>query len=111
MFDKSRKTAVAVSVCTLFAGPVSVSADSLSPDQSPFSSTDLGVGYMVVAEGKCGEGKCGGKKETKTEGKCGEGKCGGKKETKAEGKCGEGKCGGKKEAEGKCGEGKCGGKK
>ena len=94
MFENSRKTAIAASMCTLLVGPASVSADALSSDQSPFVSKVLGAGYMVVAEGKCGEGKCGGKKEA--EGKCGEGKCGGKKEEKAEGKCGEGKCGGKK---------------
>jgi uncharacterized low-complexity protein len=39
-------------------------------------------------EGKCGEGKCGGKAKK-------EGSCGGDK-TKKEGKCGEGKCGGNK---------------
>mgnify|MGYP001820863401 CR=1 FL=1 len=106
MFEKSRKTAIAASMCTLFVGPASVSAEAVSTDQSPFVSKDLGTGYMVAAEGKCGEGKCGGKKEEKAEGKCG-----GK--TEAEGKCGEGKCGGKKadKAEGKCGEGKCGGEK
>lgn len=71
---------------------------------------------------KCGEGKCGEKKEAKAgkkegksaEHKCGEGKCGEKKaekkgekkaEKKTEGKSTEHKCG-----EGKCGEGKCGGK-
>ncbi len=56
---------------------------------SVFQATDLGVGYQVAGEGKCGEGKCG------------EGKCGEKKD-------GEGKCGEKKGGEGKCGEGKCG---
>ena len=78
--------------------------------ENPFSMTELPSGYMVAdkAEGKCGEGKCGGKSEK--EGKCGEGKCGEGKSEK-EGKCGEGKCGeGKSKKEGKCGEGKCGGK-
>jgi len=81
--------------------------------ENPFAMSELSSGYMVAdshmeggdkgkAEGKCGEGKCGG---AKTEGKA-----------EAEGKCGEGKCGGAKtegkaEAEGKCGEGKCGGEK
>jgi len=116
MFEKSRKTAIAASVCTLIAGPASVSASGLATDQSPFVSKSLTSGYMMVAEGKCGEGKCGGKKEKKAEGKCGgekdkmaEGKCGGEKDKMAEGKCGEGKK--DKKAEGKCGEGKCGGKK
>jgi len=62
---------------------------------SPFALTTLGSAYMAAdgdpgaskpeAEMKCGEGKCGGKKEAagdkaKGEMKCGEGKCGAKKE-------------------------------
>ena len=64
---------------------------------NPFSADQLASGYLQLAgtEGKCGEGKCGGKEG-------GEGTCGGK-----EG--GEGTCGGKEGGEGKCGEGKCGG--
>lgn len=51
------------------------------------------------AEGKCGEGKCGGAAAPakSAEGKCGEGKCGAAAPApakSAEGKCGEGKCGG-----------------
>jgi len=93
-------------------------------DASPFGMTDLGSGYQVAQEGKCGEGKCGGAaKKPAAEGKCGEGKCGGAaKKPVSEGKCGgaakkpvsEGKCGGaakKPVSEGKCGEGKCGGSK
>ena len=52
--------------------------------ENPFSMTSLPGGYLQVAEGKCGEGKCGAKMMTTgtagdagvTEGKCGEGKCG-----------------------------------
>ncbi len=74
---------------------------------NPFAATDLGQGYMVAAahakekDGKCGEGKCGAKKDKQDakakDGKCGEGKCGAaKKDAKAkDGKCGEGKCGSK----------------
>ncbi|HXG29703.1 MAG TPA: hypothetical protein VNJ47_12760 [Nevskiales bacterium] len=70
-----------------------------------FQAADLPAGYTLLAEGKCGEGKCGAEKKAE-EGKCGEGKCG------AEKKAGEGKCGAEKKAEeGKCGEGKCGGTK
>lgn len=76
-----------------------VSALSASPivnaEENPFVLNDVPCGYMLAGhdEGKCGEGKCGGKEES--EGKCGEGKCGGDKESKeSEGKCGEGKCGG-----------------
>jgi uncharacterized low-complexity protein len=67
---------------------------------NPFAVSDLGNGYMQVAdkEGKCGEGM----KKDEKEGKCGEGK----KDAK-DGKCGEGKCGEgmkkKKDEEGKCG--------
>ena len=75
--------------------------------ENPFGLSALDGGYMQVAEGKCGQGKCGGAKPA--ESKCGAGKCGGAKP--AEGKCGEGKCGGAKKTEGKCGEGKCGGAK
>lgn len=65
--------------------------------ENPFAATELSSGYsqqVAMNEGKCGEGKCGGKK-AEGEGKCGEGKCGGSK-TSSEGKCGEGKCGGSK---------------
>jgi uncharacterized low-complexity protein len=92
-------------------------APAAGADTNPFGATELETGYMVLAEGKCGEGKCGGTK--KTEAKCGEGKCGADKAAaKAkEAKCAEGKCAAAKAAEkaaeakcaeGKCAEGKCG---
>ena len=98
-----------LSLLTGAALAMSVSAGAnAAPDANPFGMQNLSGGYMQLAEGKCGEGKCGGKSEK--EGKCGEGKCGEGK-SKKEGKCGEGKCGeGKSKKEGKCGEGKCGGK-
>ena len=87
-----------------------------SASENPFGFAKMESGYTQVAmEGKCGEGKCGGKskhsddKHEHGEKKHshGEGKSHSKK---MEGKCGEGKCGGKaKMSEGKCGEGKCGG--
>ena len=73
-------------------------------EANPFQATDLGNGYMQLAEAKCGEGRCGGSKAG--EAKCGEAKCGGAKASEA--KCGEGRCGGSKASEAKCGEGKCG---
>jgi uncharacterized low-complexity protein len=84
---------------TLAASNVAQAAPAAGAN--PFAMTDLGSGYMQVAdshkEGKCGEGKKG-----ESEGKCGEGKAKG-----TEGKCGEGKCGEgmkkKKDEEGKCG--------
>ncbi len=65
---------------------------------SPFALNTLSQGYKVAAaektqDGKCGEGKCGAKKETKTQ----DAKGTATKDVKAkEGKCGEGKCGSKK---------------
>lgn len=112
--SKSVVPALSAAVAAALLGTASVaSAGDL------FRVDDLGFGYRFAgeehAEGKCGEGKCGGamkaaaddeKVEAKTEateGKCGEGKCGEamKGKVDAEGKCGEGKCG----------EGKCGGDK
>ncbi len=126
MSDKSLKKPLAIAMGATFAAAMST-APIASADSNPFGMQPLESGYMQLAEGKCGEGKCGGK--MKKEAKCGaehakmhDGKCGGKKMEK-EGKCGEGKCGDKKmekegkcggkkmEKEGKCGEGKCGGKK
>lgn len=97
----------------LTAAALAMSAAPLASADSapnPFGMTELSQGYnLAAAEGKCGEGKCGGSKSDKAA----EGKCGGNKSDKtAEGKCGEGKCGGSKKAkaaESKCGEGKCGG--
>ena len=75
-----------------------------SAESALFNVMDLDRGYAAMVDDH--------NKEDDAEGKCGEGKCGGDMEGKdAEGKCGEGKCGGdsgEKDAEGKCGEGKCG---
>ena len=74
----------------------SMAAPLTAMAENPFVANDLGSGYQLAsnaAEGKCGEGKCGGNGEKSAEGKCGEGKCGGDGEKSAEGKCGEGKCG------------------
>ena len=96
MSEKSFKKPLALAMGATFAAALSASPVA-NADTSPFGMQNLSGGYMQLAEGKCGEGKCGGKsqKEGKSEK---EGKCGGKSEK--EGKCGEGKCG----------EGKCGGK-
>jgi len=108
MLHKNKLSPIALALGTCFAVSLSASPVVNAAD-NPFAATQLSNGYMVAdkAEGKCGEGKCGDKKDA-------EGKCGDKKD--AEGKCGdkkdaEGKCGDKKDAEGKCGEGKCGDKK
>jgi uncharacterized low-complexity protein len=125
--------AMGAAFATSLAGtPVANASDN------PFAMSEIAGGYMVASshmEGKCGEGKCGGKMmkegadKAMKEGKCGEGKCGMKmmdadgdgKVTKDEfmsaheamfskkDKNADGSIDAK-EMEGKCGEGKCGGK-
>ncbi len=70
----STKKPTAIAVSAALAGGLLLSATA-------FASTHLTQGYLLgatagekAAEGKCGEGKCGGDKAA--EGKCGEGKCG-----------------------------------
>ena len=87
------KKSLSIALGTTFVAAMSASPVA-NADANPFGMQNLESGYMQVAEGKCGEGKCGGDKAK--EAKCGEGKCGGDKKHKKEGKCGEGKCGGKK---------------
>jgi uncharacterized low-complexity protein len=91
MSDKSFKKPLAIAMGATFAAALSASPVA-NADTNPFGMQNLSGGYMQLAEGKCGEGKCGGK--TEKVGKCGECKCGEGK-TKQEGKCGEGKCGDK----------------
>jgi uncharacterized low-complexity protein len=117
MAEKQVAKPVALAVGAALAGSFAVTGTaSADTGVSPFSMTTLSAGYLLgaaaggdqdakEAEGSCGEGKCGGDKESdakKAEGSCGgdkeaEGSCGGDKEEAAEGKCGEGKCGGEKE--------------
>ena len=107
--SKKIVTPLAAAIGTAFA--LSIAAAPASADVNPFGMTDLSAGYQQVAEGKCGEGKCGAqKKATKkgTEAKCGAGMKATAEEM--EGKCGAQKKAVKKGTEGKCGEGKCGGK-
>ena len=59
-----KHTTIALSVCTTLVTAMSTAQAGLSNKQSPFAMQDLGAGYMVAeshVEGKCGEGKCGGK--------------------------------------------------
>ncbi len=99
MSDKTVIKPLAIAVSTAIVTSLA-SINTATAAENPFAMTELSSGYMVagMAEGKCGEGKCGGATKATKEGKCGEGKCG------------EGKCGGTAKAtmEGKCGEGKCG---
>ena len=76
-------------VTSLAGAPVANAAEN------PCAMSELAGGYMVADSHAAGGDKA------KAEGKCGEGKCGGNKaeggdKAKAEGKCGEGKCGGDK---------------
>jgi uncharacterized low-complexity protein len=118
MAEKKVIKPVALAVGAALAGSFAISGAVNAADtaESPFSISNLEVGYMLgEGEGNCGsdkegEGACG---EKGAEGSCGEkdaeGSCG---EKDAEGSCGEkdaeGSCG-EKDAEGKCGEGSCGG--
>ena len=122
MSNKKSITTLSIAAGTAFVASLAMgNVANAAEGANPFTMNELSSGYMQLAEGKCGEGKCGGKKmdknskegncgskkKMKKEGKCGEGKCGGDKKMEKEGQCGEGKKG----KEGKCGEGKCGGKK
>ncbi|MCF2920401.1 hypothetical protein L1264_07885, partial [Pseudoalteromonas sp. APAL1] len=103
-----KKNSIALTLGAVVVGASSFAATDANAN--PFEFQQMQAGYQLdAAEGKCGEGKCGGDKKAEKEGKCGEGKCGGDKKAAKEGKCGEGKCGADKKAakEGKCGEGKC----
>ena len=83
---KTMKKSLSVALGTTFVAAMSASPIA-NADANPFGMQNLQSGYLQVAEGKCGEGKCGGDKAK-------EAKCGGDKAKEA--KCGEGKCGGKK---------------
>ncbi|MDP2171314.1 MAG: hypothetical protein Q8J96_12920 [Rhodocyclaceae bacterium] len=104
----NKKTTLALATTAVFAASAAMVPAAFAAD-SPFGMQKLDSGYQLAqadkkADGKCGEGKCGGDKkpaEKTKDGKCGEGKCGGDKkaadkkpaEKKKDGKCGEGKCG------------------
>lgn len=115
MSHKSMKKPLALAIGAAFAGTIAASS-LVSAAENPFAMTKLNNGYEQVAqEGKCGEGKCGGKMGAdakKKEGKCGEGKCGAdKKAADAKKAADTKKTDATKKKEGKCGEGKCGGTK
>jgi len=122
MADKKVIKPIALAVGAALAGSFAISGAVNAADtaESPFSISNLDVGYMLGE----GEGRCGSDHDKKGEGSCGEGSCGEKEgegscgesgEKEGEGSCGEkegeGSCGEAedKEGEGKCGEGSCGG--
>ena len=101
MADKKVIKPVALAVGMALAGSFAISGAVNAADtaESPFSISNLQVGYMLGE----GEGSCGGDKGEKDgEGSCGEkdgeGSCG---EKEGEGSCGE------KDGEGSCGEKDC----
>ncbi|MDH3527684.1 MAG: hypothetical protein OEN52_08215 [Gammaproteobacteria bacterium] len=139
MSDKPVIKPLAIAVGTAIVTSLA-SVNVATAAENPFAMTELSSGYMVaeMAEGKCGEGKCGGAAKTMKEGKCGEGKCGMKSmDADADGSITEDEfmkgheamfnkmdanddglldadeqsTGMKMMKEGKCGEGKCGGAK
>ncbi len=96
MARKSVKSSVTAAVGAAFV--TSLAGVPAQATDNPFTITELSSGYMVAdkqGEGKCGEGKCGDKRQEK---QAKEGKCGGStKQEQAkgkEGKGGEGRCGG-----------------
>ncbi|KPV91235.1 hypothetical protein AN395_02338 [Pseudoalteromonas sp. P1-30] len=81
-----KKNSIALTLGAVVVG--SASFASADAQANPFEFQQLVTGYQLdAAEGKCGEGKCGGDAKGKKEGKC-------DAKGKKEGKCGEGKCGG-----------------
>jgi len=58
---------------TLMASSILL-AGAGTANASPFSATELSGGYMQLAEGSCGEGKCGGDKSKAKKVTHGEGK-------------------------------------
>jgi uncharacterized low-complexity protein len=88
MSDKPVIKPLAIAVGTAIVTSLA-SVNTASAAENPFAMNELSSGYTVaeMAEGKCGEGKCGGAAKATEEGKCGEGKCGGAKAMK-EGMCG-----------------------
>lgn len=110
----SKKSMKPVSLALGTALVTSLAAGNLAADNvgNPFALNELSGGYMQLADASDTNKPAqdsGKDSKSNMEGKCGEGKCGGKKDMKQNM---EGKCGGKKaEQEGKCGEGKCGSNK
>ena len=80
---RSKKT-LNVAVAAAFGAGIAISPTVVA-NANPFGVSELNSGYMQIAGGHAGEGKCGSHEDKKKEDA--EGKCG-------EGKCGEGKCGG-----------------
>ncbi|MBK1621590.1 hypothetical protein CKO42_24940 [Lamprobacter modestohalophilus] len=72
-------TSAAMIAGATLVGTLSV-ANLAQAGDNPFVTEQLDSGYLQLAEGSCGEGKCGAKDDGKGEGegKCGEGKCGNK---------------------------------
>ncbi|MAA74734.1 MAG: hypothetical protein CMN28_08515 [Salinisphaeraceae bacterium] len=91
MDKKSDYKPLSIALGTAFAATVTFAGMASAGNSNPFQAEEISgtSSTVILAEGKCGEGKCGGEKG-------GEGSCGGDKG-------GEGSCGGDKGGEGSCG--------
>ncbi|BBN82052.1 hypothetical protein PA25_20370 [Pseudoalteromonas sp. A25] len=70
-----KKNSIALTLGAVVVGTAGLTATDANAN--PFAFQAMTAGYQLDgAEGKCGEGKCGGEHKGKKEGKCGEGKCG-----------------------------------
>ncbi len=101
MADKKVIKPIALAVGAALAGSFAISGAVNAADtaESPFSISNLEVGYMLgEGEGSCGGDHKKGEGDKKGEGSCGEGSCGEAGEKEGEGSCGEGE---EKEGEGK----------
>jgi len=73
MSKKSAIKPLAVALGTVFT--ISLAHSTITnAAENPFTMKSFPGGYMMLAEGKCGEGKCGGSKDKGAEGKCGMGR-------------------------------------
>lgn len=118
----TKKTHSFYAAATTAAVTLALSGAAQAGETNPFSATSLQGGYQLAenAEGRCGEGRCGGDaapRERSSKDRSGEGRCGGNAasgDKASEGRCGEGRSGsgatsGEKASEGQCGEARCGG--
>ena len=79
-----KQNSIALTLGAVVIGTSSFAASDAHAN--PFEFQQMQAGYQLdAAEGKCGEGKCGGDKKAGKEGKCGEGKCGGDNKAATEG--------------------------
>ena len=74
---KSRKSLLALAATSTLAGGLLLTSMASATQLIDTAAQQPSSKPITLAEGKCGEGKCGGDSDKEKEGKCGEGKCGG----------------------------------